>query len=104
MEQNDDEIRDYVRFKSSRLMSAALYERLKAVIQSREREERAKSKVLSGALLGLLVLVVFSVLVAVGIRRFANSLILGGFCIWIVYFVVLMRRHLGKRPRADSES
>lgn len=63
-----------MRAKSARMFSRAIYEKLKALVSSWEREERAKAKVASGALLGLAAL--------------AGLLICVGFVLW------LMRRYL----------
>ena len=104
MGQNDDEIREYVKFKASRLLSTAAYHKLKAAILSHEREEQAKSKVLSGALLGLVVLFVGSVLVWFWVRRYAGLLVIGCFFIWAGYVLILMRHHLGKRTVEGPES
>jgi len=103
MEQ-DDEIREYVRFKSTRLMSAVAYRKLKAAVLAWEREEQAKSRVFSRAVLGLLVLFVFAGLVALVTRRYAGFWISGGFLVWVAYVVALMRRHLGKHTEDDRDS
>lgn len=104
MEQNDDEIREYVRFKSARLMSAAIYEKLKAVVLAREREEHGKSMVVSRALMGLLALSVFAVLVALGTQQYAGLWIAGGFLVWVAFVIALMRRHLDSQTKEDLGS
>ena len=104
MEPVDDEIRDYVRFKASRLMSVAVYQKLKAAVISHQREEYAKSKVLTGALWGLLALFVFSIVVTILLRPYAGYMFLGAFFIWVAYVLVLMRRHLDTPDEEERES
>ena len=103
MEQKDDEIREYVRFKASRLMSAVAYRKMKDAVSSWEREERAKSKVFLHAVWGLLVLSVFAGVVALATQRYTGFWIAGGFLVWVAYVVALMRRHLGTHTEEDRE-
>ena len=80
-------------------MSLAMYYRLRSVIDSWDEEERGKAKVIAGAIGGLLawgVLLVVGVLLA---PRYAGLLLPIGFLAWVVLVVVLIRRHLGARPR-----
>lgn len=104
MEHHDEEIREYVKFKASRLLAAVTFRKMKAAASSWEWEEDAKSKVFSRAVSGLLVLCVFGVLVAFATQRYAGFWISGGFLIWVAYVIALMRRHLGAQAGADRDA
>ena len=89
---------DPIEHGSRRLMSRAMYARLKAVVDSWEREERANEKIAARAVGSLVVLAVAAVVAYRFLPYFFDLVLWGGFAAWIVYVVVLIRRHLGRGP------
>ena len=96
MSENDREWKSDVEHRSRRMFSAAMYRRLKAIVDSWRHEERAKARIAIGSLIGLLVwlLLVFVSVPLLG--REAATLVVFGFVAWVVFVVFLIRRHLGE--------
>lgn len=99
MTDEDAEARAYVQAKSARMLSRAIYLKLKAVVSSWEREERGKARVASGALLGLLALAAVAMGFGVWRAEYAVVSLLAGFAIWVCFVFWLMRLHLGRERR-----
>lgn len=76
------------------LASLALFRRLKAMVDSWEREERGKARVAMGALLGLAVLAGATALAVIWQPAYWDRVLSVGFLIWVVAVLLLMRRHL----------
>ncbi len=101
MDQEDTDTRAFVEHRSRHMMSFAMYRKLKAVVESWEREEHGKARVAAGALYGLLVwiaLIAASVLV---VPAYALMISVAGFLVWIGLVAALISRHLGT-PRRSS--
>jgi len=101
MSPKDPDTHTFVEHRSRRMMSFAIYHKLKSLSDGWNREERGKAKVAAGAIVGLLVL--FS-LIVVGVRVLARDaifLVPIGFVAWLVLIVVLIRKYLGAK-RTDS--
>ena len=81
-------------------MSFALYRKLRSEIESWNREERAKAKVVVGAILGLLAWFALMIAGALLAPRYAGLLLPVGFVAWIIFVIVLIRRHLGERRKS----
>jgi hypothetical protein len=81
------------------MMAYALYRRLRSEIESWDREERGKAKVVAGGMLGLVVWIALLVVGALMVPRYAALLLPVGFAAWVVLVIVLIRRHLGARRR-----
>ncbi len=77
-----------------RLASLALFRRLKAIVDSWEREERGKARVAMGALLGLAVLAGATALAVLWQPAYWDRVLSLGFLIWVIAVLLLMRRHL----------
>ena len=85
----------FVAQQSRRMMSMAMYRKLRSVVDSLEREERAKASIVAGAAYALLVWIA---LVIVGFLLFpahAAWFVPAGFLAWLALVVNLMHRHLG---------
>lgn len=81
---------------SRRLMSRAMYAKLKAMVDSWEREERAREKIAARAIGSFIILAVASVAAYRFLPYFFDLLLWGGFVAWIAYVILLMRRHLAR--------
>ncbi|OGA71281.1 MAG: hypothetical protein A3G81_30865 [Betaproteobacteria bacterium RIFCSPLOWO2_12_FULL_65_14] len=96
MNREEVEATEYVRTKSARMFSRAIYQKLRAVVSSWEREERGKARVASRALLGLVILGAFAIVLGMWRPEYAVVSFLAGFLIWVGFVFWLMRRHLGR--------
>ena len=76
--------------------SRAMYAKLKAVVDSWEREERANQKIAARAVGALILLAAASIAAYRFLPYFFDLVLWGGFAAWVVYVFVLMRRHLGR--------
>ena len=94
--QEEADVRDHVREKSARLFSRAVYQKLRNLVGSWEREERGKTKVVIGALVGLVVLGAFAAAIVLWRPEYGGFSFLLGFLAWIVFAFWLMHRHLGR--------
>ena len=101
MNQGDPEIDAFVARHSRRMMSSALYHRLKSQIESWDHEERGKAKVVAGAVLGLVVWFALMVAAALLAPGYAGLLLPVGFAAWVIFVMVLIRRHLGARRKVS---
>lgn len=81
---------------SRRLMSRAMYAKLKAMVDSWEREERAREKIAARAIGSLIVLAVASIAAYRFLPYFFDLVLWGGFLVWIAYVILLMRLHLAR--------
>ncbi len=101
MDQEDTDTRAFVEHRSKHVMSFAMYRKLKAVVDSWEREERGKARVAAGALYGLLLW--FSLLAgsALVLPAYAPLISIAAFLVWIGFVAALIRKHLGT-PRRSS--
>jgi hypothetical protein len=98
MTQDNSEIREYVEKKSEQMKSSVMFGRIKALVDTWNHEERGKSKVAIGALLGFVALVGILFLAGPLLPRgYSILVLLVGICIWIGFVAVLMIKHLGKR-------
>jgi hypothetical protein len=93
---SDPEHSRFVEHTSNRLKSRAMYARLKAMVDSWEREERANEKIAVRAIGALVVLAVTSIAAFRFVPYVFNLVLWGGFILWVAYVVVLMRLHLGR--------
>jgi len=94
MMQKDTETDAYVAHQAKRMLSFAMYRKLKSVVDSWEREERAKAKVVAGAAYGLVVWIALVVIAALLLPRFTLLFALGATLVWLVFVITLMRKHL----------
>ena len=99
MNPRDPDTEAFVARHSRRMMAFALYHRLRSEIDSWDREERGKAKVVAGGILGLIAWIALVVLGAFLVPRYAALLLPVGFVAWVVLVIVLIRRHLGARRR-----
>jgi cobalamin biosynthesis protein CobD/CbiB len=95
MSQDDIDTEAFVARQSRRMMSFAMYHKLKSIAESWDREERAKARVVAGALCGLAVWFALLVVGALLFPRYAGLLLPVGFVAWVVFVIALIRRHLG---------
>ena len=79
-------------------MSLAMYRKLKAVVDSWDREERAKAKILVGAVCGLFAWFAVLILGAFYFPAYAGLMVPIGFVAWVVLVVGLIWKHL-RAPR-----
>lgn len=79
---------------SRRVVSFAIFRRMKAIVESWEREERGKARVALGALAGLAVLAVATALAALWQPGRWDELLLLGLLIWVGAVLLLMRKYL----------
>ncbi len=91
----------YVAHHSRRMLSFALYRKLKSVVDLWDREERGKAKVVAAAAYGLVVWIAFAVLGALLLPRYTLFFALVGSLVWLVFVLTLVRKHLGA-PRNRS--
>jgi len=94
MGKEDTDAHSFVEHQSKRLMSLAMYHKLKSIVDSWRNEEHGKARVAAGALYGLVVW--FAVLAA---SAFVLPVSLGlvlliGFLAWISLVVWLIRKNL----------
>jgi len=94
----DDDAEAFVEHRSRKMMSFAVYRKLKAVVDSWNREERGKAKVAAAALYGLLAWFALLIAAALFLRAYVLPVAVGGFLAWIGFVAVLLRRHLGTPP------
>jgi len=95
MSQIDRETQAFVEQQSKRMMSFAMYRRLKTVVDLWVHDERGKARVAAGALYGLIVLLAVLVLSAFVFPTYGALALVIGFPAWIVLVVILIRKHLG---------
>jgi hypothetical protein len=77
------------------MMSSAMYLKLKAVVDSWDREERGKAKVVTGAVLGLFAWLGALILAAFYFPTYSGLIVPVGFLAWVVFVVGLIWKHLG---------
>lgn len=95
MSSEDSESGDFVQHRSGRMMSFAVYRKLKAVVDSWEREERGKARVATGALIGLVLWLCLLAGSALLLPAHAVLISIAGFLVWIGFVAGLIRKHLG---------
>ena len=91
----DNESGEFVQRQSGRMMSFAVYRKLKAVVDSWEREERGKARVVAAALVGLGLWFALVVASAFFLPVYSVLISIAGFLVWIGLVAVLIRKHLG---------
>ena len=97
MSENEREWKSDLEHRSRRMFSAAMYRRLKAIVDSWRHEERARARIAIGGFVGLLVWVLLVFVSVPLLGREAAYLVVFGFLAWVVFVVFLIRRHLGRR-------
>jgi len=97
MTEDDIDTRAFVARQSRRMMSFALYRRLRSEIESWDREERGKARVVAGAVGGLAAWIALLIATALLQPRYAGLLLPIGLVAWVALVIVLIRRHLGER-------
>ena len=75
--------------------SFAIYRKLKAVVDSWNREERGKARVAAAALYGLLAWFALLAAAAYFLPAYALPVSISGFLVWIAFVGVMLRKHLG---------
>jgi hypothetical protein len=95
MSQDNDDAGALVERQSKHMMSSAIYRKLRAVVDSWEREERGKARVVAAALIGLALWFCLVVASAFLLPAYSALLSIAGFLVWIGFVAVLMRKHLG---------
>lgn len=101
MSQDDGDTDAFLERRSRQLMSFAVYRKLKAIVESWEREERGKARVAAGALYGLLLWFALLAGSALVLPAYAPLISIVGFLVWIGFVAALIRKHLGT-PRSSS--
>ena len=101
MNPSDPDSEAFVAHQTRRMMSFALYRKLRSEIESWDREERGKAKVVAGGILGLVVWFALIVVGALLLPRYTGLLLPIGFVAWVALVIALIRRYLGTR-RKDS--
>ena len=101
MNQEDTDPRAFVEHRSKHMMSFAMYRKLKAVVDSWEREERGKARVAATALAGLAIWFALLVASALLLPSHASLIAIAGFLVWVGFVAALIRKHLGA-PRSSS--
>ena len=96
-----DDTDPFVEHQSRRMMSFAMYWKLKSVVDSWDREERAKAKIVTGAILGLLAWLGALVLGAFYFPTYSGLLVPVGFLAWVIFVVGLIWKHLGASGRNE---
>ena len=99
MGEDDLDTQAFVARQSRRMMSFALYRKLRSEVESWDREERGKAKVVAGGVFGLFVWLALIVAGALLAPRYAGLLLPVGLVAWAVLVVVLIRRYLGERRK-----
>jgi hypothetical protein len=97
---NPNDTDQFVEHHSRRMMSFAMYRKLKSVVDSWDREERAKAKIVTRAVLGLLAWLGALILGAFYFPKYSGLVVPIGFLAWVVFVVGLIWKHLGA-PRRD---
>lgn len=92
--QKDPDTDIYVAHQSKRMMSLAMYRKLKSVVDSWDREERGKAKVVAGAAYGFVVCVALVSVGALLSPTHTGWFVPVGFLVWLVFVLTLIRRHL----------
>ena len=95
-EQSDAEAHEYVRAKANRMLALPIYRRLQAIVSSWDHEERGKAKVIAGAGIGFVALVLTAVLFGSWRPEYAGYSFVLGFPFWVGLVLWLMFRHLGR--------
>ena len=95
MSQENDDASALVERQSKHMMSFAVYRKLKAVVDSWEREERGKARVVAAALIGLALWFALVVASAFFLPVYSVLISIAGFLVWIGFVAVLIRKHLG---------
>jgi hypothetical protein len=98
---NQNEQDPVLEHQSERLMSRAMYWKLKSVVDSWDREERAKAKIVAGAILGLFAWFGALILAAFYFPTYSGLAIAIGFLAWVVFVVGLIWKHLGAVQRSQ---
>ena len=93
--QKDAETEAYLAQQARRMLSFAMYRKLKSVVDSWEREERGKTPVVAGAAYGLAVWILLVLVGALLLPRFTVLFALVGSLVWLAFVVMLIRKHLG---------
>jgi len=96
MSQSEREPQQDLEHRSRRMFSAAMYRRLKAIVDTWDREERGKASAAIGSLAGLLVWALLVVVSVPYLGRDATYVFVLGFVAWLAWVVFLLRRHLAK--------
>ena len=89
----------FVEHQSKRMMSFALYGKVKSLVDSWNREERAKARIIVLAMCGLLAWLAAIIVGAIFFPRYAGLLVPIGFLAWVVYVVGLIWKHLSAPRR-----
>ena len=95
MTQKDTDTDTFVAHQSNRMMSFAMYRKLKSVVDSWDREERGKRRVVAGAAYGLVAWLAVVVVGALLAPTYSGLLVPVGFLVWVILVVALIRKHLG---------
>jgi hypothetical protein len=95
MSQENDDAGALVERQSKHMMSFAIYRKLKGVVDSWNREERGKARVVAAALVGLGLWFALVVASAFFLSAYSVLISIAGFLVWIGFVAVLMRKHLG---------
>ena len=95
MSQENDDAGAIVERQSKHMLSFAIYRKLKVVVDSWEREERGKAKVVAAALVGLVLWFALVVASAFFLPVYSVLILIAGFLVWIGFVAVLIRKHLG---------
>jgi len=86
----DDDDGVFVERRSRQMESFAIYRKLKAVVDSWNREERGKARVAAAALYGLLAWFALLAAAAYFLPAYALPVSIAGFLVWIAFVAVML--------------
>jgi hypothetical protein len=84
-----------VEHHSRRMLSFAMYRKLKSIVDGWDREERGKAKVVAAAVYALLAWLLALVVGAAFFPAYSGLLLPVGFLAWVVFVVSRIWKHLG---------
>jgi hypothetical protein len=81
---------------SRRMMSSAMYRKLKSVVDAWDRQERGKARVVAAAAYGLLAWLLAFIVGATFFPAYSGLLLALGLLAWLVFVVSRIWKHLGR--------